>query len=285
MVTPRLSIVIPCYNSAAYIEATLYSIASQDCSGVEVIVIDDQSTDESIAVASAALAKYGLYGQVVLRPPGYPKGVAGCRQRSIKIANAGWIAFLDSDDLFCPGKISATLSLADKYGATCGAFHHGIRQFEDGTNKTISISNDTGFSAPRDILPELIHKNTITTSSVTIKKALLTELGGFDGQLHGVEDYLLWLRVSKKTKWFYSREAWTDYRVRSTSLMGGREMIHYVTQNNNLYHAAKSLAEFSKDELSSMEYYLFDYAMKYYALVSLNTGGWADLLKGLCGIS
>jgi glycosyltransferase involved in cell wall biosynthesis len=213
-----------------------------------------------------------------------PKGVASCRNLGIENARGGWISFLDSDDLFLPGKIAGTIDLIHQYGGACSAYFHTVRQFEDGSNKTLSTTNDAGPAGPADIFPELLKKNIITTSSVTIKKSLLNELGGFDINLHGVEDYMLWLRVAKMTKWLWSDNVWTDYRVRATSLMGGRKMTHYVTQSAQLLKSARSLGEFTNEELKKLEYSVFYLTLEYYALVSLNTGGWRDLLKGLAAL-
>lgn len=285
MTTPFLSIIIPCYNSAAYIEATLESLAKQNFQDFEIIIVDDESSDGSIEVANKAIEKYNLNGRVLPRPASLTKGVANCRNAGIKTASAHWVSFLDSDDLFSHDKALNTVDLIKHHGSSCHAFFHAIREFEDGTNKTLSISENVDYNEPKDISDELIRRNIIATSSVTVKKSLLENLGGFDSTLHGVEDYLLWLRVSKKSKWFYSGKMWTDYRIRKSSLMGKREMTYYITQNVSLLKSAKSLNEFTSKELASLEASLFDDAMQGYALISLNSHGWGDFTKGLFALS
>ncbi|NCX96380.1 MAG: glycosyltransferase family 2 protein [Chitinophagia bacterium] len=282
---PKFSIVIPAYNSAPYIDETLASLAKQTFKDFEAIIIDDHSKDDTVAVAQQAMAKYQLAGIVLKRPDDVEKGVANCRNLGIKTASGEWVCFLDSDDLFLPHKLQGTAALIDKYAPACKAYFHASRDFEDGTGKTLTIREREPFAAPRDLLPELIHLNYITTSSVTINRALLVEIGGFNNRLHGIEDYMLWLRVSKRTLWYYSHEQWTDYRVRTTSLMGGRAMDYYVTQNHNLVLTAKDYNEFTQEEIAAIEYYLFNNVMNYYAQQSLNHKGTGDFLKGIVALT
>ena len=192
-----------------------------------------------------------------------------------------WISFLDSDDIFYPEKIEETGKLIAKYGDECAAFIHGDRKFEDETNITLSVSNRNTFEKPTDLLPALINKNIITTSTVTLKKSLIEEIGYFDTTLHGIEDYMMWLRISKRTPWYYSENIWTDYRVRKESLMGGRPMKYYVIQNAGLLGLVNSLPEFTQAEFKAIEKYLFFDVMEYYAAESLRRRGLSDFMQGL----
>lgn len=266
--TPLISVVVPSYNSAEYIEETLHSLSIQTQGDFEVLVIDDQSTDNTFELAKKTHSRFGLKGQVIIRPSDLPKGVASCRNLGVEMAAGSWISFLDSDDLFFPGKISGTASLINKYGASCFAYFHASRQFEDGTNKTLKIPDAKSYEQPENIFDLLTHENFVTTSSVTLKKSLINEIGGFDITLHGIEDYMLWLRVSKRSNWYYSADVWTDYRVRKSSLMGGRKLQYYVTQNTNLVKSAKNLKEFTASDIAEIDNYLFDDTMQYYAMVS-----------------
>ena len=280
--SPLITVVIPSYNSAGYIEETLHSLAIQTFKDFEVIVIDDHSSDDTLAIAEAAHKKMGLRGRVMRRPDDVIKGVASCRNLGVEKAQGEWVSFLDSDDLFLPEKLSATAKKISQYGDSCFAYFHSSRQFEDGTGKTLQIQiADCDSAAPEDIFDALTRNNFVTTSSVTLKKSLVDEIGGFDTSLHGIEDYMLWLRAAKRTKWQYMSEMLTDYRIRLSSLMGGREMIYYVGQNLRLISAIERINEFKTEETAAIERYVFDETMQYYSMVSLKTRGWGDFLKGL----
>jgi glycosyltransferase involved in cell wall biosynthesis len=279
-----VSVLIPSYNSSSYIEATLLSLSAQTSKNFEAIIVDDHSTDDTFAVAENYLKNSGLKGFIYRRPDSLPKGVSNCRNFAIKNANYDWVCFLDSDDLLMPQKIEGTIKLIEQYGESVHAFMHNCRLFEDESNKTISFSNTCPESGPQEMLDKLLNFNNIVTSSVTIKKSLIEEIGYFDDALHGIEDYMMWLRVSKRTKWCYSKEIWTEYRVRKQSLMGGRPINYYVVQNVNLIKCAAKLPEFKPEELEKLKQYLMFRNMQYYAIESINRFGLKDFLAGIRGL-
>ena len=279
--TPVITVVIPAYNAESYVAETLQSLGSQTNKSFEVIVVDDHSTDNTVAVASKVLNLIGLVGMVVVRPEGMSKGVSNCRNYGIQIASGDWISFLDSDDIFYPKKIEETIGSIDLYGEKCSAFFHGARQFEDGSGVTLATHDRTGMERPEWITEDIFKQNFITTATVTLRKKLINEIGLFDSALHGVEDYMMWMRISKRSPWYYNPEILTDYRVRKQSLMGGRKMSYYVIQNKNLFNAAKNTGEFTSVELTTLQRYLFTSVMQHYANESINRYGWADFLKGI----
>ena len=278
--TPQIAVIIPAFNAAEYIGETLRSLGEQTRKDFEVIVIDDHSLDDTIRVAESAFGVFGLHGQVVRRPDVLSKGVSNCRNHGIRIAQAKWISFLDSDDLYFPSKIEETVRMIENEGADCFAFFHASRQFEDGTGKTIKINQYAKAGRRVALIPDLLHGNFITTATVTIKKSLLEEIGLFDTTLHGVEDHMMWMLVSKRTNWVYSESILTDYRVRAQSLMGGRALSYYVAQNKNLLQSAKASGVFSPQETNMLFRHLFHHVMRHYANESINRRGWGDFLLG-----
>ncbi len=277
---PGISIIIPSYNSSGYLEETVRTLYEQTNKNIEVIIIDDGSTDNSVEVAEMLLAKFSLAGSVIRRPDTEPKGVASCRNIGVKKASHDWVSFLDSDDLFVADTIQKTIDNIVEYGHESGAFFHGVREFDDETNDTITLKILEFEQRPTDIFNKLINRNFITTSSVTLRKSLIEEIGYFDITLHGVEDYMLWLRVSKRTTWVYCKEVLTEYRVRRSSLMGGRRFQYYLEQNAKLIASIRGTGEFTDFDITSIINYL-DATTKYYAMVSIDRWGWSDFINGI----
>lgn len=89
--------------------------------------------------------------------------------------------------------------------------------------------------------------------------------------MHGVEDYMMWLRVSKRTTWVYSKDILTEYRVRKSSLMGGRHFNYYLEQNAKLIASIKSTQEFTTTNITNIIAQL-DETINYYATDALNYG-------------
>ena len=115
----RLSVIIPAYNCADTIEATLDSVLAQEVSGMEVIAVNDGSTDRTGEV----LKRYARADERVRVFTTENKGPAHARNFGIAAAQGGYIAFADSDDLLRPGMYAALLSLAEENGldvAACG---------------------------------------------------------------------------------------------------------------------------------------------------------------------
>ena len=95
---PSISVVIPCYNAAAFLRATIESILGQTQPVLEVIVVDDGSTDDSANIAES----FGPPVRVIRQPN---QGESAARNRGIEAAGGDWVAFLDADDLWLPTKV------------------------------------------------------------------------------------------------------------------------------------------------------------------------------------
>jgi glycosyltransferase involved in cell wall biosynthesis len=277
---PFFSIIIPCYNSAQYIDATLQSLSEQTYKQFEVIVIDDGSTDNSVEICREGLKRYRLSGMVVPRPRDVIKGVASCRNLGVSKASAEWICFLDSDDLYLPEKLSKTYEIIAESKDICSAFCHAANRFDDQTGNILESSPISLKTGCHDILPSLLSRNDVITSTVTVNKGLFVELGGFDTDLMGVEDYMMWLLIARKSHWHYSAEKLCNYRVRGTSLMSGRRFQYYIGQNNSLQRAIHNSKVFSGKEENIVKNHLMGLT-DYYAMESLNTYGWKDFIGGI----
>src|ERR1051326_6194318 len=101
---PDVSIVIPMYNAAEWIEATLRSVAEQRLARerLELIVIDDGSRDDSVQMVASILEAHALEARVIASEN---VGASAARNKGWKLARADWVQFLDADDLLAPSKL------------------------------------------------------------------------------------------------------------------------------------------------------------------------------------
>jgi len=104
----KVSVIIPSYNRARYLEASIDSVLSQTFTDIELIVIDDGSTDNTKEVVQQ-------YGNKVIYEYIPNSGVAGARNHGMKMARGEYIAYLDSDDLYYPNKVELQVSFLDKF--------------------------------------------------------------------------------------------------------------------------------------------------------------------------
>ncbi|NQU41429.1 MAG: glycosyltransferase family 2 protein [Lentisphaerae bacterium] len=210
-----ISVIIPAYNSAMTLEAALDSVAAQSIiqeidggalnTVVEVIVVDDCSSDDTLGAAQQWLNR--------ISPPPFSfrlsrlpsnGGPAAARNDGISKACGKWVAFLDSDDAWLPHRLAAQITLAEKYpsvamwcGETIGMeIERGEKRAKGGQRKTEMAGRENLPSCEEITLENLAVENPVATSTVLVKKSVLDKVGGFDEQFRGPEDYDLWLRVA-----------------------------------------------------------------------------------------
>lgn len=195
MSEPRVSVVVPAYNATRTIAATLRSIQAQTFTDFELIVIDDGSSDgtkelvEEIARDEPRLA---LHRQ----PNG---GTAAARNAGIARARGEFVALLDNDDLWLPHYLeSMTGALAAEPAA---GFAYTDAWVLDDSTKRVRTKTVLEFYPPvpargsaGELLRALIATNFVM-SSVTARRAVLEQVGGFAPEVSGVDDYDLWLRI------------------------------------------------------------------------------------------
>jgi len=196
MVT-RVSCVIPTRNRWSLLQAALASVRAAGVDGVEIIVVDDGSTDLT--------AEYGpqLPGVRYLRGP--CRGASAARNAGAAAATGEWLAFLDDDDEWLPGKLGRQLTWLEEMGGQFGAT--GILVAEsDGTRKARP-------GPPSGQVPwgRLLEANLVCTASVVMRRALFESVGGFDESLLRAEDWDLWLRAALQSSLYHLAEPWTVY--------------------------------------------------------------------------
>jgi glycosyltransferase involved in cell wall biosynthesis len=217
-----VSVVIPTYNSGAWIEATLESVLRQTYrhSEFEVIVIDDASPDESVRIARRFLDRHPLNGRVVERAKN--GGVAATRNAGWKLANGDWIQFLDADDLLLPHKIDLQMKAASQTTDEVAVVYSNWQYylFEAGRWQPSGPLNAPYIDD--DPVLRMIQQPTFGYVGPTlIRKSFLTITGGFDEKPNVGEDADLMLRLAMAGGQF--REARSDtaaflYRQSPSSL-------------------------------------------------------------------
>ena len=189
----QVSVVVPSHNRARLLERTLRSILDQHLTDLEVLVVDDGSSDDTQAVATATDPRVQ-----VLRNP-RPAGVSAARNRGIAAARGEWIAFCDDDDLWAPDKLSRQVMAADRAGAGWG--YVGDVNVDDRL-RVLSGGRPPDPDAVMTLLPRW---NPLASggSNVVVRAELLRTVGGFDPALRRTEDWDLWIRLSRT-----GRPAW-----------------------------------------------------------------------------
>ncbi|NER52918.1 MAG: glycosyltransferase family 2 protein [Symploca sp. SIO1A3] len=205
----KFSVIIPCYNAERWIEQTLESVANQTLSAYEIIVVDDGSTDNSRDRIQGSSIPITLLQTQRLGP-------GAARNRGIAAATGDWIAFLDADDWWQPNhleRVQALLSNTDDVVYLAAAEHYSLN-----VNRVVSLSDNGPLTQPTNQLDhttyfELYLKHgLLELSSMVVRLARLKEVGSFDPQMSGAEDFDLMLRVVYGKTWAYDPVPSTVYR-------------------------------------------------------------------------
>ena len=179
-----VSVVIPTYNRREMVTEAVKSVLAQRDASIELIVVDDGSTDGTVEQLSE-------FDEIKLIRTDR-RGPAGARNRGVAVADAPLIAFLDSDDLWMPDKLHRQLSFMRAHPelALSQTEEIWIRNGRR-VNPGLRHRKRSG-----DIFVESLRTCLVSPSAVIMKTDLFRRLGGFDEDLEAAEDYDLWLRIS-----------------------------------------------------------------------------------------
>lgn len=202
---PLVSVIIPNYNYGRFLGAAIDGVLAQTYPNVEIIVVDDGSTDDSPAVLETYAGKVKVLKQK-------NQGVGAARNAGVKASNGEFVAFLDADDVWLDEKIAAQASeLID--GEQFGMVTCGVREF--GVEGETLAEYTTGKSGWRS--EDLLKHEAVVAgpgSSLMVRSSLFREIGGFDErkEMHPAEDWEFCYRVAEKMQLKFLPQVLVLYR-------------------------------------------------------------------------
>lgn len=202
-----VSIVIPSYNASRYIKEAVDSALAQTYRNIEIIVVDDGSTDDTREVLGQCIAT-GKIRYIYQEN----RGLASARNTGIKNAKGDYIAFLDADDLFLPSKVEEQVEFLEKNQfdvCYCDLLH-----FTESEPKKFYHHR---YKYPSgDVFGELLKRQFINPLTLLIRREVFEKYGYFDENLRRSEDYDLWLRWAYAgVRFYYLDKILAHYRIRS----------------------------------------------------------------------
>ena len=187
----EVTVIIPAYNAAGYLEKAVQSVLDQTVP-CKVIIIDDDSRDDTYAVAERCVALYPEQVRAVKNK--INSGVAVTRNTGMKLAGTEYIAFLDADDWWGPEKIERQLKrIRDTGAVACYTGRELMRPDGSPSGKQIDVPEQTSYK-------KLLKGNVIPCSSVLMRRQDALEYPMVHDELH--EDYIMWLSMLRDGKKF-----------------------------------------------------------------------------------
>jgi glycosyltransferase involved in cell wall biosynthesis len=183
-----VSVVVPTRNRSALLALTLRSVLTQRDVDVEVIVVDEASTDDTAAMLDAIADE-----RIRVIRHGTPCGVASARNRGAADARGEWLAFVDDDDLWAPDKLVQQLKTAEALG------RHWVYTGCVAIGDRGQILSGSPPLAPEQTIVALLRYNAIPGggSNVVVRRTTWQKAGPFDTRLRNTEDWEMWIRLAK----------------------------------------------------------------------------------------
>lgn len=232
-INKKVSVIIPLYNAEKYIERTIKSVLSQTYDNLEIIIVDDESPDNSVNICEQFTdSRIKIIHQK-------NRGLPGSRNTGIRHASGDYIAFIDADDIWLPEKLTKHIAHLESNPDVGVSFSRSA--FIDETDKPLGIYQITKL---QDITPlDILCRSPIGNGSAAVFKKAVFEDIKFQDNLYGyVEDYYFddtfalsediecWVRIAIQTNWKFAgiSQPLTLYRINSNGLSANlQQMINY----------------------------------------------------------
>lgn len=223
---PKISVIIPTYNCFSYIKEAVDSVLNQTYQNIEIIIVDDGSTDNTMQLLTPYSSQIKYIHQ-------QNRGPSAARNTGIRAAQGEWIAFLDADDIWLPNKLEKQILLAEEKNELDVIFTDFYYLCENGKNfkyrtgfeyhssikklltKKVSSS---GKIITGEIFSSILKDFFINFSTVLIRRRCFEATGELDESLLIAEDLQLWLRLSKQFKFGFIDECLVKNKIREGNL-------------------------------------------------------------------
>jgi len=217
----NISVIIPNYNQTHLISAAIRSALNQTYPALEIIVVDDGSTDHSQEIP----AKFGDQVRYIRQEN---QGLAAARNTGIRAAIGEWIGLLDADDEWNSNYLENMVKLSKRFPQASVLYCMAQCMDADGHDLPQVVGGPA--VAPNLLYEKLLRANFIIPSTVTFRRKPVVDAGYFDATLRSCEDLDLWLRLLPKATIVGASQSLVRYRIHGSSLSTNVDGMHEATR-------------------------------------------------------
>ncbi len=232
---PKLSIIICSYNRASYIEKAIKSVLDQTFSSFEIIIIDDCSNDGTEEVVKNLV-------KVDPRIRYYKNeknlGISKSRNKGVSLSAGEYVAMLDSDDYWIDNKkLEKQIEILNK-DKEIGLIGSNILCIN---NEGKEIKKYFYKTADKEIREKILIKNQFAQSTIIFRKNLIDKIGNYDNNLEVCEDYDLWLKIGRISKFANIEDITTAYMIHPGGISKQKKLkiaknIYKIVRENKDYY-------------------------------------------------
>lgn len=195
---PLVSVIIPCFNQEKYLAESLESVFSQTYPCIEIIVIDDGSTDATASIAKSYIGRIRFVQQT-------NRGASAARNAGLAICVGKYIQYLDGDDIIETNKIEKQVTFLETHPKV-GIIYSDVRYFTDEQPDARAMEPDVLepgrpwvsalWERPGSIIEKIIDRNILAINCALVRQSAVTSVGQWNEQLSAVEDWEYWVRCA-----------------------------------------------------------------------------------------
>jgi glycosyltransferase involved in cell wall biosynthesis len=227
MGAPLVSVIIPAYNDAAFIGQALRSVLAQSYRPLDIVVVDDGSTDSTVAIVRETCSEARVLQQA-------NAGAAVARNRGLAEARGDYVAFLDADDIWHPRKTELELAHLRSCPTCIATYCRKIELRGDAAAPAWTEAPSAELARVSEdplesgwLYLELLRNAAIQTSTIMVARGVLDRVGRFDESLRKGQDLEFWLRLSRLGKIHMLDGELSAYRVHGASISHKPMPINY----------------------------------------------------------
>ena len=236
--TPFISVIIPAYKAASYIEETVRSVLNQTYTHFELIIVDDGSPDDQDQIIEQ-LCKEDSRIRYIKQKNG---GVSSARNHGFQLSSGKYIAFLDADDVWLPKKLEYQMAVFKVASPQVGFVHSSYFYINEHGADIDSVPITPPKIRGDIFLPLLFEQYSLSgsASSVLVRRDILDRVGYFDTDLFHGEDWDMWIRLAQVCHVDFTPEPVVGIRIHDQSTQ------HKVRPDREFQHLQQHLIIFSK---------------------------------------
>ncbi len=209
---PLVTVVCMCYNHGKFLNEALHSVVNQSYPNIELIICDDASTDDSVAVIQSIVAKYPSTKTLL-----NTQNTGNCTlfNKALNIAQGKYIIDLATDDILLENRIEKQVQFFEKQTPQTGIIYHHANLINEFGGKIGDTLKQTVFQG--NVLEHVIGQYFICPPTMMMRKEMLLSINGYNETL-AYEDFDLWVRAAENWHFYFQNEILTSKRILSTSL-------------------------------------------------------------------
>ena len=219
-----VSVIMPCYNSSRYLSASIEGVLAQTYRNLELIIVDDASTDGSLEIAREWQQ---LDDRITIQTHKENRGLAATRNTAIHASTGEYIAFCDSDDIWFPNKLEA--QLAEFVRIPSAGLVHSDALIMDSNGQTSGqlfsqfIGRGKHAGETGSLLERLCRRNDLCVPTVMVRRQALDHVNGFNEELRSLEDWVCWTKIAAAFPFHFIPNPLAKYRVHNGALSSNKQ--------------------------------------------------------------